>query len=170
MYITRLASKGKFSPSNKIQREVDRAKDLSAPLYWGDQMKRDGMNGAFRMYDKDRNTQGIWWRNVKEQFGLFEISWCKGNFTETELQEVTWLYLPPCRCKWTWQRKNRCNKIQRISRVAKEMLNISCWRGNQLVAETSTWQHTTLTTDRHPCPRWDSNPQFHQASGRRPTP
>jgi len=60
MYITRLASKGKFSPSNKIQREVDRAKDLSAPLYWGDQMKRDGMNGAFRMYDKDRNTQGIW--------------------------------------------------------------------------------------------------------------
>jgi len=20
------------------------------------------------------------------------------------------------------------------------------------------WQHTTITTDRHPCPRWDSNP------------
>jgi len=30
---------------------------------------------------------------------------------------------------------------------------------DQLVAETSTWQHTTLTTDKHPCPRWDSNPQ-----------
>ena len=29
---------------------------------------------------------------------------------------------------------------------------------------------TTLTTDRHPCPRWDSNPQSQQASGRRPTP
>jgi hypothetical protein len=25
---------------------------------------------------------------------------------------------------------------------------------DQLVAETSTWQHTTLTRDRHPCPRW----------------
>jgi hypothetical protein len=37
-------------------------------------------------------------------------------------------------------------------------------------AETSTWQHTTLTTDRHPCPRWDSNPQSQQANGRRPTP
>jgi len=26
---------------------------------------------------------------------------------------------------------------------------------DQLVAETSTWQNTTLTTDRHSCPRWD---------------
>jgi len=29
---------------------------------------------------------------------------------------------------------------------------------------------TTLTTDKHPCPRWDSNLQSQQASGRRPTP
>jgi hypothetical protein len=27
------------------------------------------------------------------------------------------------------------------------------WTRDQLV-ETSTWQHTTLTRDRHPCPRW----------------
>jgi hypothetical protein len=33
IYITRLTSKKIFSPSNKIQREVSRAKDLSAPLY-----------------------------------------------------------------------------------------------------------------------------------------
>jgi hypothetical protein len=26
------------------------------------------------------------------------------------------------------------------------------WTSDQLVAETSTWQHTTLTADRHPCP------------------
>jgi hypothetical protein len=32
IYITRLASNGIFSPSNKIHREVGRAKDLSAPL------------------------------------------------------------------------------------------------------------------------------------------
>jgi len=38
------------------------------------------------------------------------------------------------------------------------------------VAETSTWRRTTFTTDRHPCPRRDSNPQSQQASGRRPTP
>jgi len=45
------------------------------------------------------------------------------------------------------------------------------WTSDKLVAETSTWQHTTLTTDRHPCPRWDSNAKSsQQASGRRPTP
>jgi hypothetical protein len=31
------------------------------------------------------------------------------------------------------------------------------WTRHQLVAETSTWQHTTQTTDKHPCPPWDSN-------------
>ena len=44
------------------------------------------------------------------------------------------------------------------------------WTSDQSVAETSTWKHKTLTTDKHPCPRWDSNPQSQQASGRRPTP
>jgi hypothetical protein len=43
------------------------------------------------------------------------------------------------------------------------------WTSDQLVAETSTWQHTTHTTDQHPCLRWDSNPRSQQASGRRPT-
>jgi hypothetical protein len=33
MCITRLASNEIFSPSNKIHREVGRAKNLSAPLY-----------------------------------------------------------------------------------------------------------------------------------------
>ena len=32
IYVTRLASNEIFSPSNKIHREVGRAKDLSAPL------------------------------------------------------------------------------------------------------------------------------------------
>ena len=44
------------------------------------------------------------------------------------------------------------------------------WTSYQIVAETSTWQHTTLKRNRHPCPRRDSNPQYQQASGRRPTP
>jgi hypothetical protein len=30
---------------------------------------------------------------------------------------------------------------------------------DELVAETSAWQHDTLTTDKYPCPRWDSKPQ-----------
>jgi hypothetical protein len=44
------------------------------------------------------------------------------------------------------------------------------WTSDRLVAETSTWRHTTLARDRHPCPRGDSNPQSQQASGSRTTP
>jgi hypothetical protein len=44
------------------------------------------------------------------------------------------------------------------------------WTSDQPEAETSTWQHTTLTTDRHQCPWRDSNLQYQQAIGRRPTP
>jgi len=28
--------------------------------------------------------------------------------------------------------------------------------------------HITFTAEKHPCPRWDSNPQSQQASGHRP--
>jgi hypothetical protein len=44
------------------------------------------------------------------------------------------------------------------------------WTSYQLVAETSAWQHTTLTRDNHPCLHRDSNPQSQQARSRRPTP
>jgi len=43
------------------------------------------------------------------------------------------------------------------------------WTNDQAVAETSTWQHTTLDTNRYPWTRQDSNPQSQQASSRRPT-
>ena len=44
------------------------------------------------------------------------------------------------------------------------------WTSDQPDSKTSTWQHTTLTTDKYPCPWRDSNPRSQQASGRRPTP
>jgi hypothetical protein len=44
------------------------------------------------------------------------------------------------------------------------------WASDQLVAETSTWQHTTLTWDRQTSmPRRDSHPRSQQASDRRTT-
>ena len=43
-------------------------------------------------------------------------------------------------------------------------------KSDQPGAENSTFQHTTLTRDRHPCPLWDSNPQSQHASGHRTTP
>ena len=42
------------------------------------------------------------------------------------------------------------------------------WTSDQTVAETSTWQHTTLTTDRYPCPRRNWNQQSQQVRGRSP--
>jgi hypothetical protein len=44
------------------------------------------------------------------------------------------------------------------------------WTSDRPNAKTSTWQHTTLTRDRYPCPRRDTKPQSQQARGRRPTP
>ena len=44
------------------------------------------------------------------------------------------------------------------------------WTSDQPDAETCAGLHATLTRDRNPCPRWDSNPQSQQASGRRPKP
>jgi len=44
------------------------------------------------------------------------------------------------------------------------------WTNDQPDAETSTWQHTILRRDRHPCLRRNSNPQSQQASGRRHAP
>jgi len=56
------------------------------------------------------------------------------------------------------------NHTQRRTTVGRAV-----WTSDQLVALTSTWQHTTPTRDGHPCPRRDSNPQTQQGRGRRPT-
>jgi len=40
------------------------------------------------------------------------------------------------------------------------------WTSDQLVAEISTQQYTTLARDKYPCHRWDSNLQSRQTSGR----
>jgi len=44
------------------------------------------------------------------------------------------------------------------------------WTSDQPDTDTSTWQHTTLTRKRHPCPGSDSNPQSQETSSRRLTP
>jgi len=44
------------------------------------------------------------------------------------------------------------------------------WTRNESYTETYTWQQATLTRDSHLFPGWNLNPQFQQASRRRPTP
>jgi hypothetical protein len=43
------------------------------------------------------------------------------------------------------------------------------WTRDRSIAEIATWQNKHCTRDKHPCPRWDSNPSSQQALGRRPT-
>ena len=75
--------------------------ELFTTYYWGDQMKQDGKRGAcsIMMRTETRFELLVKKGDRKEQLVLYESSWCYGTFTETELQEVTYLYLPPCRCK-----------------------------------------------------------------------
>ena len=56
-----------------------------------------------------------------------------------------------------------------ITLIGHTTLDRLFWTSNQPKAQIFTWQHATLTTDIHPCPRWNSNPQSQQVSGRAAT-
>jgi len=73
----------------------------------------------------------------------------------------TIIYLP-------WAKFSSLSNIRDRTQTHAHSLGL-LWMSDQPDAETSTSQHTTLTIDRHRCPRWDSNTQSQQASGRRPT-
>jgi len=64
--------------------------------------------------------------------------------------------------RWTKDRP-----VAETSTWQQTTLQTSTWQHTTL--QTSTWQHTTLTRDTHPCPRKDWNPQSQQGNGRRPT-
>jgi hypothetical protein len=46
--------------------------------------------------------------------------------------------------------------VTRVFLITHDNSPHSSWTSDQLVAETSTWQHTI---DKYPCYRWDSNPR-----------
>jgi hypothetical protein len=88
-----------------------------------------------------------WWQDkFCECLLLLALPWCNSPTRTTTASFFTFLH-----------------HTQRHTTVGRLL-----WTWDRLVAETSTWQHATLTTDRHPCPRRDSNPLSQQASGCRP--
>ena len=88
-----------------------------------------------------------------------------GRTTITSMLYYWWKSSPPLQ----WARSSSFTGFLDHTHDAPQSVRL-LWTSDQLVAETSTWQHTTLTPDKHPCPRSDSNPQSQQASGHRPTP
>jgi hypothetical protein len=57
------------------------------------------------------------------------------------------------------------SQVSRSHRDAPQSVGL-LWISDQLVAETSIWQHTTLTTDRYPCLWWDSNHNLSRRAAR----
>jgi len=51
-----------------------------------------------------------------------------------------------------WARASSLSRLHDQTRVG------FLWTRDRPLSENSTWQHTTLTRDRHPCPWQDSNP------------
>jgi hypothetical protein len=57
-----------------------------------------------------------------------------------------------------WVRPPRSRRFLITHNYAPQSVGL-LWTSDKLVAETCTWPHTTHTTDKHICPRWDSNPR-----------
>jgi len=80
---------------------------------------------------------------------------------------LVWLLIPNyCSCKGLFLYLTTFNDKHTHTHTHTHTHSVGLpWTSDQPVAETSTWQHTTLTRDRNPCPRLDSNPQSQEASG-----
>jgi hypothetical protein len=79
------------------------------------------------------------------------------------------LFLSPWRNSPQWDRASSLSRFHDHTQTHHTRVGL-LWTSDQPDAKTSTWQHTTLTKDRHPRPWRNSNPQPQQASGRRQTP
>jgi len=129
-------------------------------VWWGFFVSRCSSSNCTGMIrdEKGTNRSTLW----SQKFGTVKIT-----FHSERWSLVTFV------CYWCdspqWARASSFTRFldhtQRRTTVGGLL-----WTSDHIVAETSTWQHTTLTTDKRPWPRWDSNPQPQQASGRRPTP
>ena len=130
-----------------------------------------GTGQATKSMEEDDNDDFLFW--ISNQCTKYSISWCDGRLGVKlvdslarcgPLQQdlVSSVTIDWCLALHRWGFYNtHSDALQSVGLL---------WTSDELVKKTSTWQHTTLTTDRHPCPRWDSYPRSQQASGRRPTP
>jgi hypothetical protein len=82
-----------------------------------------------------------------------------------------WHYIPIC---FPWGRRPLVGQSLHFTETWRSCSDAAhevgiLWASDQPDTEKSTWQHTTLTADRHDCCRRDSNPHEQQESGLRPT-
>ena len=88
---------------------------------------------------------------------------CNSLFSPGATQPIAGVYFTALYRALASSRTRLLAHTQRRATVGRTPLNEWSVRRRDLYL-------TTLTTDKHPCPGWDSNPRSQQASGRRPTP
>ena len=126
-----------------IRSELKKRLSNQVPSVWSET--------AFHIHKQGRVPQRTWW------------------WQSLRLERCTSLL--PTSCPMTQQSllgQNVLNIEDTRSHTTPQSVGLP-WTSDRPDTETSTWQHTTLTRDKHPCPRRDSYPQSQQASGRRPT-
>ena len=102
--------------------------------------------------------------NMAEYAEICSSCTCSYPFFLLALQPTVGMYFAALYWAIASSRARFLDHLQRRATVGRTPLDE--WS----VCRRDLWQHTTLTTDKHPCPQWDSNPRSQQASGRRPTP
>jgi hypothetical protein len=93
-----------------------------------------------------------------------------GGQEEANSPQYFFLFLFPWRNSPQWGCASSLSRLHDHTQLDTPHLAGIIWTSDQPHADTSTCQHTILTRDKHPRPRWDLNPQSQQANGRSPTP
>jgi hypothetical protein len=125
--------------------------------------RKDYVNQKFQWHHRESNTRpaalqhNAYWRG-QYKINRFLFIKCLRRYL------FLWLESPQ------WATASSLSMLHNHTRFdTPHSVGLLCTK-DWLDAETSTWQHTTLTGDRYPWPWQESNPQSQQASGRKPTP
>jgi hypothetical protein len=126
-------------------------------------MRLSGFGSRLGHYGQETGT-----RSCRSVIPCYSFTWSSVKhlsfFLSFFLPFLVWPLLPThCRCRGG----SCCTWSHSVTHTHSVGL---LWTSDQPDAETSTWQHTTFTRDRHPCFRRDSKPKSQQANGSRPTP
>ena len=114
------------------------------------------------MFHRDKNSLPQSEFKLPSVRPIFQVHVCLFSWRCNPL----WLYfLQPRQRALVFSFSRFLDHTQRRATVGRTPLDVRAIRRRDLYLTTHNTQ-----TDRHPCTRWDSNPQSQQASGRRPTP
>jgi hypothetical protein len=122
-------------------------------------------------YTQKHTLLHSWTLDVTDGSTIHQDAWMLPSFTQLLYCTTysTFLNPPPWHNSPAWARAPSLPWLHdhtQTHHILVRLFSTSNWPD----ANTPIWQHTTLTRDRHPCPRRDSNSESQQANGGRPMP